>query len=330
MKRNQRRGLPARRRHGFTLIELLVVVTIIAAIIALTASAVMRFLSSQQVANTRAALDRTQSPLNRAWSKVKDQAQKETIPSGVYTSIMTTLAGDDANAVGRARVIYVKLKLRQAFPMNFAEAWNLPYYNPYLGANVPASPLPPLPGYTTYLTSIGVTSTVVGSSSYVPQPYESSACLLMALSRGVSGAGVDDSSLTAGGSAGSVAPYGFPITYLNDSWGQPLLFTRAASGSLALNPSGGATTGNNDPVDPVGYLNSGSWAFGSSTSSPNTTCRTTFFLLTQQQPASATGLSFRLAPMLLSAGADKTLTVNPIWFGGTPPGNTGDDLFSTP
>jgi prepilin-type N-terminal cleavage/methylation domain-containing protein len=317
MRRTDIRNLSKTARRGaFSLIELLVVIAIIAALMALSAAAVIKFLGSQQVANTRSTLDRTQSQLNKAWSKVKDQANREEIPPAINTWIMTNLAGNDPNAQGRARVIYVKLKLRQAFPMNFNEALN-------------PTPLPALPSYTAYLKGkMGIT----GSSGAV---YESSACVLMALERGVSGAGVDVSDLTKGGASGTVvAPSGANLPFLADAWNHPLFFSRVPAGNLYLNPSTPTSTANpyplsggiicysqpgaNDPGDPQGYLQMAAWGatFGS-----------TYSALTLQVLAKG-NTSYKLAPMLASAGMDGARQFDPITFAPTTLGT--DDLFSTP
>ncbi len=290
MRIKEIRTLPETSRGAFTLMELLVVIAIIAALAALSAAATLKFIGSQQESNTKSTLNKTKSQVDKAWSKVKDQAYQETIPPAYLPGIQA-LAGSDANATGRVRVIYVKLKLRQAFPMNFNEALN-------------PAPLPPLPAYTTYLNSVGVT----GSTG---APYESSACLLMALQRGVSGAGIDPSELTAGGATGSIGS----LTYLNDAWGRPIFFTRVPTGCPVLNPNG-PQPGANDPGDPLGYLNSGSWPQN---------CRTTFSAITLQQlappptPPSNIALSYKLAPMVASGGPEnwaKTnlLTFHPITF----------------
>lgn len=286
------------RRGGFTLIELMIVITIIVALMALMASAVLKFIQVQQESNTQSTLDRTQSQLGRAWSKVKDAAYKEPIPPTVALwlqsspSPATSLAGSDANATGRMRVLYVKLKMRQAFPMNFNEVFNI---------GVPAGyPLLPLPAYATYLAKLGI-----GGSTAATAPYESSACLLMALQRGVSGAGIDPSQLMSGGAAGSYpAPLG-NLPYLNDAWGRPIFFTRAPAGSLALNtnpwPSGGQP-GANDPGDPQGYLQTPGWASIPGSNPPTPTPQGALFVaLTQQQLAGANS-SYKLAPMVASAG----------------------------
>jgi hypothetical protein len=211
--------------------------------------------------------------------------------------------------------------------MNFAEALNVPYNNPELASwglpiAVPASPLPPLPAYTTYLASMGIKSVAnggtIGGPAYNIQPYESSACLLMALQRGVSGAGINPEEITRGGATGMAGS----LPYLTDAWNQPIYFSRFPTGSTFLNPSG-AQSGANDPGDPHGYINSGSWPQA---------LRQTFSALALQQlaPAPASGniaLSFKLAPMIASAGQDRRVSFDPVTFA---PTLAADDLFSTP
>ncbi len=329
------------RRGAFTLVELMVVITIMIALAAITASAVLKFIGVQQTSNTQSTLDRVQSQLARAWSKVKDQAKNDPIPPAVMA-----LAGTDSNAARRAQVIYIKLKMRQQFPMNFAEALNVAYYNPSLGVNVPQSPLLPLPGYVSYLASLGIQIPASGSvigTTYVPQPYESSVCLLMALQRGVSGAGIDPADLTSGGAAGQ-APYTNPpplgawpvsnlapgvvtnIPYLTDAWGRAIFFSRVPSGCPVLNPNG-AIPGANDPGDPQGFLLTPQWA-----SSANAV----LFAQLTLQPV-LPNVSFKLAPMVASGGPSDwsnrgtiptpASSFDPITFA---PVLGSDALFSTP
>jgi prepilin-type N-terminal cleavage/methylation domain-containing protein len=295
-------------RASFTLIELLVVIAIIAALMALSASAVIKFLGSQEEANTRATFDKTQSQLNKAWSKVKDQANKETIPPAVDQWIRTNLAQLPNEAfdvtTGRVRVIYIKLKQRQAFPMNFTEALTPPTLPPN---NV--CPLPPLPAYTTYLGSLGI-------SASTGSPYESSACLLMALQRGVSGAGVNPDDLSRGGATGSVQLAGGKnLPYLTDAWGQPIYFARFPTGRIT------AQAGANDPGDPQGFLQTPSWG---------TKYGQAFTLVTQQGLAPSNS-SFKLAPLLASTGQDRARTFDLSTFAPLSAANGyGDDLFSGP
>lgn len=311
MKTKSRSNRSGRVQRGaFTLVELMVVITIMAALMALTASAVLKFIGVQQASNTQSTLDRVQSQLIKAWSKVVEQAKKEPIPPGIMA-----LAGSDVNAAERAKYIYVKLRLRQAFPMNFAEALNVPYNNPELAnwtlpTQVPSLPpslpqLQALPGYASYLASFGITPAIWANSATAPpfpDPRESSICLLMALQRGVSGAGIDPSDLTAGGAAGSmITPSGGSIPYLNDAWGRPILFSRAPAGSLNLNPVSAA--GNNDPGDPQGYLRTPAWRYMNPATlmPPFTAQYAQYTQLTLEIPA-LRDFSFKLAPMIASGG----------------------------
>jgi prepilin-type N-terminal cleavage/methylation domain-containing protein len=318
MRRKEIGYLPQRHRRGaFTLIELLVVIAIIAALVALSASAVIKFLGSQQQANTQSTLDRTQAKLNVAWAKVKDQAFKETIDPSVDAWIRTNITGTgDANSTGRVRAVYVKLRLRQVFPMNFNEALNKPI--PF-GVSTIQSPLQPLPAYVTYLSKVGISGSLALAAT---DNFESSACLLMALQRGQSGAGFDLADLTSGGSAGSYMNGTSSIPYLADAWGKPLHFARFPTGSTILNPAG-ALPGNNDPGDPQGYLNDTNWP------KLQPTGQQAFSLLTLQSLAKSSNppLSYKLAPLLCSSGIDKTLQADPTNF---TPGTGSDDQFSTP
>lgn len=291
-----------RSRPAFTLIEIMVVLTIMAALAALTASAVMGFIRVQQNSNTQSTLDRVESVLAKNWSVVKDAALKESINSDTYAWIQANLAGSDANAAGRVRVIYIKLKLRQAFPMNFNEALFPPFGTLPTPGPCPCSQLQPLAGYKSYLASHNI-----GLSSGFA--WESSACLLMALQRGVGGAQMNPAELTAGG-AGGVDDQGFGVPVLNDAWGRPIYFSRVPAGCPTLNPpsptavttvlaSGGACYAQpkaNDPGDPEGYLQSPAWlgTYGG------------LFQSDTLQLMAPVGYSYKLAPMVASGGAGRT------------------------
>src|SRR6516164_4292107 len=109
-----------RRRHyaplrvGFTLVELLVVLAIISLVISITAAAAMRVLSGQKSSNTEVLITTLSRALNQHWMAVVDQAKNEPVPDIVTAN----LAGGDPRL---ARVIWIKLRLKQEFPMTFAE-----------------------------------------------------------------------------------------------------------------------------------------------------------------------------------------------------------------
>ena len=297
--------LRPRPRRALTLIELLVVIAVLAVLAALTTAAVIKYLGTQEVANTQTVLDRTHSQLTRSYSAVKDEAHREPIQTDTDQWIRANLAGNDANATGRVRVLYVKLKLRQAFPMNFTEA----LYPPVGLDSKPCTcgQLQPLAAYVAYLHSRGVQISA-GMS------WESSACLLMALQRKVSGMGVDPASLTAGGAGGVDDTYGVPI--LTDAWHRPILFSRVPVGCPVLNPNG-AQFGAHDPEDPQGFLQTPGWG---------ATYGGLFTSLTQQQLAPG-DKSLVIAPMVASGGPTNDMAngFNPVTF--SPPVG-GSALFN--
>jgi len=292
-------------RSAFTLIEMLVVIAIIALLLSLSAGASIKYLDIQEKVNTQFMLDRTEAVLKNQWAQHKSQVFYEKIDADTHQWIAQYLAGNDPSAENRIRVIYVKLKQRQAFPMNFNEA----LYPPLAasGSPCPCAQLQPLTSYVQYLKSRGI-----GISSGLS--WESSACLLMALQRGVGNTGISPEDLTRGGFASVDVSYGVPI--LTDSWKNPVYFSRVPSGCPVLNPNG-AQNGAHDPGDPQGYLQMATWG---------TTYGPLFSSITQQQLAPA-NQSFVLKPMLASQGPQRWIGMNPTTFA-VQPGSTS--MFSKP
>src|SRR5262249_16338592 len=148
--------------------EVLVVVGILAILAALVASAVFRVLESQKENLSEATVRTLAQELDRHWQAVVNQANKEVIPDWVKD-----FAGRAANAPNyeqRARVLWIKLRLKQEFPMNFAEAvkgpidGNLPEFKALIaqGIQVPLSyVMPPLPSYVSTLAKLGITAATV-------------------------------------------------------------------------------------------------------------------------------------------------------------------------
>jgi prepilin-type N-terminal cleavage/methylation domain-containing protein len=230
----RRRGLAA--RAGFSLIELLVVLAILATLVLLSAGAAMRVLAGRAARNTETALTKIDSAFRRAWEAVLTQARKEDMRrfgDGPYNQILAA-AG---NSVPRARVLYVKLRLKQEFPMTFAEVLT------------PSGPLPAREGYASYLQNRGVTAPANPAGDH-----ESAVGLLLALQQGRSGAAPSGDDL-----GNSVKPVnGLPA--LVDDWGRPLAFYRWPTGNTevdGLAPASASTA--RDPQDPDGLLLDPGW-----------------------------------------------------------------------
>jgi prepilin-type N-terminal cleavage/methylation domain-containing protein len=281
--RRERLGCGRGGRLAFTLLEIVVVLTIILVLAAITAGAVLRYTTTQQGYNTQSLLRKLQARLDTQVRLVAQRAMQEPIGTGCVGTGSTTGAAAVSsaqaaifhianNAPDKARVIWVKLRLKQAFPNSFAEALNPD--NGYFANIVTGVSLPPLPTYQKYLNNAGVTFSSGTLYNGIPAPnsyYESSACLLLALQGGQSGGGI---------SADDIGPSflrdfplnGTTVKLIVDGWDTPVAFCRWPWGCYAINPSG-APPGSgpqpgiynpinvspsqatpNDPSDPRGVL----------------------------------------------------------------------------
>ena len=143
-------GLPC--RSAFTLIELLVVIAIVGILVTLSAAAILRFLGTQPRSITRTLINRLDSRLRQQTAYQLD-LDRRSQPS----TLAFTLANGDTD---RARVISQKIRLKQYFPICFAEVFN------------PGPGIKPVPAYIGHLRSYGITT-----ASATPAAHESAACL---------------------------------------------------------------------------------------------------------------------------------------------------------
>jgi prepilin-type N-terminal cleavage/methylation domain-containing protein len=283
-------------RAGFTLIEVLVVLFIIGILVTLSTAAAVRLMAASYTSTTRTTMQRANGRLQQQMAYIIDLARKEKIPRSSDPGYTTTV--NDAYSMSkdisgnssteRARVIHIKFRLQQYFPMTFTEALS------------PKSGYPPVSGYISFLNGYGITS-----GNAVIQPHESAICLYMILRYGPETTGEDDLGLNA-----SSKPFG-GAPGLVDAWGNPLFFCRWPVGDPTanfvspVNPSG-FQPGMNDPVDPKGQLTVASWLNSTSYSSASAGFA---FLCHPLPPRSQTGgpQSVNLTPVIVSSGADKTL-----------------------
>jgi prepilin-type N-terminal cleavage/methylation domain-containing protein len=277
MQLRQHSTSPAHRnRLGFTLVELMIVVAIIGVIVTLVASASMQVISRQKSANTEATIQKVHNALNAHWQAVFRQAQTEPIPPNILYGDRTMLgliamAGGNADpdSMRRARVIWINLRLKQEFPMNFLEAL-VPTPN-MVSNGLPVVLLPPDPVFVQALVGrptlpwpvgqiptllpagSGLSQSSVAGPNHLPQSFESSVCLLLALSQGSQGVVALDQDRLAATERLDSGPNG--LKAIADAWGRSLTFYRW--------PIGGelATTNPNltDLLDQDGLLMSPHW-----------------------------------------------------------------------
>lgn len=278
-----------RDRRGFTLMELLIVVSIIAVLASLSAAVYFTAIESQKANNATSTVTRVQKALSTQYDAVRKEALREPLPPPAsnsqllqaYNSVLS-VANNDPRL---ARVIWVKLRLRQAFPINFSEALN-------------PIPFPSL--YANQLSQAGIT----GSSS-PPDSLESSACLLLALQRSVSG-GVPVDQVTKLATLSLTTSAGVTIPALVDTFNQPLAFCRWPTGFINLNPNG-AQPGLNDPEDPQGLLTNSNLYGTTQNPGPGD-------WVNAHLHATMANASFKLQPVIVSAGPDMKLGLDPVTF----------------
>src|SRR5712672_3192719 len=115
-----RRMHPTPARAGMTLLELLVVMMIIATLASLILSAVFTVRESQMKSFTETLVHKLASALDQQWKPAVDQIREEPVPNWALT-----MGNGDPRI---AKVIYLKARLKQEFPVSFYQAM-YPYAN---------------------------------------------------------------------------------------------------------------------------------------------------------------------------------------------------------
>jgi prepilin-type N-terminal cleavage/methylation domain-containing protein len=229
------------KRVGFGLIELLVVIAIIAILAGLGAYGVFAMMGRSYVRNTESTMRVVNKLLMTRWTAVIEDAKKESISPATHPAVFNLASGD----LDRARVIWVKVRLMEAFPMTYAEVQTPTVLNLYIPAGMHK------PHFAKYQTL------VAGKPGGVPG--ESAACLLMALKTlSPDGLNVEDQL-----GAAVADTDGDGLKEVVDGWHKPMVFTRFATFApgTGVNPAAATSTAYKyaDPTDPGGKLLTPAW-----------------------------------------------------------------------
>jgi len=299
-------------------------------LMALVVASIFTTVDAQRQSNTEANMRTVMQTLTKHWKFVVDQASKESpsLAAKILAGGSIAANGDDAN-LQRAQIIWIKLRLMEAFPMTYAEI-NDPsaggvarvYQNTPFPPNVPWIPVDAGRRY------MGTYQRVSKLKSAANDPLtEPSACLLMSLSIARGGNKLEADTL---GPSIIRDTDSDGIPEIADNWGRALAFFRFPAGNLA-NPGGNdelqrqapnynkpypPSPQSYDPLDASGKLLSVNWFNKQLIPPPQplTTCGDFFNLMfhpLNPDPNPPNSLkypynprNYYIVPVLVSAGRD--------------------------
>ncbi len=217
----KQRTIVSRKRAGFSLVELLVVIAIIGALVGLLVVAVIPWIGGQKTRNTKALLKKLDHELSEQYNEAVKQFRTSTVPAGITAGYF---GGNEATA----RAIWIKLQLKAAFPMSYAEA-----LDPTGGTPALAGVVKPRP----------IFRKLAGKVAKDPET-ESAACLLIALQQNFGGKKFDADSIL--GPSGMKDTDGDGIPEVVDGFGKAVKFYRWGTGNPDLNALARGNRGNYD------------------------------------------------------------------------------------
>ena len=224
-------------RAGVTLVELLVVMLIIATLASLVLSAVITVRDAQMKNFTESLVNKLASALEQQWNAAVDQIREEPVPNWALS-----MGNGDPRI---AKVIYLKARLKQEFPVSFYQAiYPNANFGPQAGTPVTymtsggAADLPPKATYQKALAPLIGSALIpaMGTAVPTPQDFESSALLYLSLSqarRGQAGFNPDENIEATAIQTRTVGGVTFKIFV--DSWGNPIRFWACPYGNGELN-----------------------------------------------------------------------------------------------
>jgi prepilin-type N-terminal cleavage/methylation domain-containing protein len=235
-----------RSRVAFTLVEMLVVIAVIGILAALTAAGVYKVIGVQRSSNTKSTMASVYRVLQEHWQAVIADARKETGLEIPFQQIDTLFGPAGAN-IDRNRIIWIKMRLMEAFPISYLDVQR-PF--PYDYNIIPATLRKYNDGYKKTLGA-RVKDNKGGAT-------ESAACLLMALSVARNGVALNIDNL---GTSNVTDTDNDGMQEIVDAWGSPLAFFRFPTDNPLLQnaaPAAGNKKSpsffNADPLDPTGAL----------------------------------------------------------------------------
>jgi hypothetical protein len=289
----------------------MVVIAIIGVLAALVAAAVTKVIPAQQQRNTERTIRKLNGELQAHWRAVIEDAQAEVKQNKHFTVL--PLAGGDPE---RAKVLWIKLRLVQQFPMSYQELL-LPGTlgtQTYIGAD---------PTYAKKLAAVGVTS---ASALTYPLTQDGekqlATCLHIALTaKGHRGRTTQDDSFNSDERGTYTLPNGNSLPMLVDNWGQPLVFFRWPASDPTFQSMKPTTAGAfADPLDSTGRLTDPSWNNNNSVANaanisnveslikhPIHTLSGTNWITVNTAPPPPYGPPYYLFPVVVSAGVDGVL-----------------------
>lgn len=199
--------LHRRCRPGFTLLEMMVVISIIALLAALSVTAVFRVQQTQREVNTNHTLRKAQIGLDQQRKAAQFLISKENPTNDIKVLTSTDGLGTILDNQ-RARALHTKLRMKQEFPQNYAEA-RYTFKGKYSSLNSAYGPK------TIY-------SAAIGAGSDTPEK-ESAALLMITLSLGRGGVNFNIDEI---GPTQTIDVGGKQIKVLIDEWGTPICMRR--------------------------------------------------------------------------------------------------------
>jgi type II secretory pathway pseudopilin PulG len=254
------------------LVELVVVILIIGVLASLTAGGIFQVIDGQRQANTEQTIRTVSQDLRKQWDALLNQAKVEGIPQDVLNIAGQNAQGPNGQVLrvpDRARIIWLKLRLKQEFPTNFTEAGSPSLNNDGITKNnyITSSDLPGRYPNLPVNAGLPLATSV--------QAEQSAICLLLALerNRGVK-FNPDDLGSTVVVDSKNYANISTkqPLQEMVDNWGGPLAYNRWPTllpFANANNPSfwndvdgsnpAGSSAQLRDPLDPEGLLMDSNW-----------------------------------------------------------------------